>query len=185
MNQGNYMEEHIMDSEKAEMLERKDRYRIISKEEILGEIEEGETVADIGSGTGFFTDDMAIKAGKVYGIDFQKGMHQYYREKGLPENVELIHSKASEIQINEVDNIFSFLSLHEINLEKSLEKFREILNKDGRIFIVDWSKNAETEDIPPREELYSAEEASELVSELFYVEKSVERYDTFLIKASK
>lgn len=185
MNQRNYMEEHIMDSEKAEMLERKDRYRIISREEILGEIENGETVADIGSGTGFFTDDMAIKAEKVYGIDFQKGMHQYYREKGLPENVELIHSKASEIQINEVDTVFSIFSLHEISLEKSLKKFSDALKQDGKLFIVDWSKNAETEEIPPREELYSAEEASELISELFNVEKSVERYDTFLIKASK
>lgn len=173
-----------MDSERAEMLEKKERYRILSREEILGEIEKDETVADIGSGTGFFTDDMAEKAGKVYGIDFQEEMHQYYRKKGLPENVELKHSKASKIELEGLDTVFSILSLHEIDLEKTLEKLSDALKEDGKVFIVDWSKNAETENIPPREKLYTAEEASEKVSKHFKVEKSVERYDTFLIKAS-
>ena len=173
-----------MDSDEADILEEKDRYKILSRERILGTIEEGDTVADIGSGTGFFTDDMAEKAGKVYAVDFQEEMHQYYREKGLPSNVELIHSKASEINLGEIDTVFSVLSLHEINLEKSLERFKEAINQEGRLFIVDWSKNAETENIPPREKLYTAEEASEKISKYFKVEKSVERYDTFLIEAS-
>ena len=131
-----------MDSKRAEMLEKEDRYRILSREEILGEIEKGETVADIGSGTGFFTDDMAETAGKVYGVDFQEGMHQYYREKGLPENVELIHSKASKVELEGLDIVFSILSLHEIDLEKTLEKLSDALKEDGKVFIVDWSKNA-------------------------------------------
>lgn len=178
------MEDHIMDSDKAEMLEEKDRYKILSREEILANIEEGETVADIGSGTGFFTDDIAEKAGKVYAIDFQEEMHQYYRKKGLPANVELIHSKSSEIKIRDIDTVFSILSLHEINLEKSLKTFEKVLNEEGRLFIVDWSQNAETENIPPREKLFTAQEASEKISKYFKVKKSVERYDTFLIEAS-
>jgi len=44
-------------------------------------------------------------------------MHEYYRDKGLPESVELIHSKASEIDL-EADQIISILSPHEIDLEK-------------------------------------------------------------------
>jgi len=107
-----------MDSERGDIPWEEYRYRILSREEILGQIEKGETVADMGSGTGFFTDDMAEKAGKVYGIDFQEDMHQYYQQKGMPENVDSITSKASNIEIKDPDKVFSIPLLHEIYLEK-------------------------------------------------------------------
>ena len=109
-------------------------------------------------------------------------MHEYYRDKGLPKNVELVHSKASEIEL-EADQIISILSLHEIDLEKSLEKFHEILPKGGELIIWDWSANALTDDIPPRDKMYTAEETSEKVSEYFEVIESEERRNTFKLKA--
>jgi ubiquinone/menaquinone biosynthesis C-methylase UbiE len=179
------MEDHIMDSEKAEKLEDESRYRILSREKLLTYIDEGDTIADIGSGTGFFTDDLALKADKVYAVDFQKGMHKFYRDKGVPENVELIHSKASKLEIESVDLIVSILSLHEINLDKSLKTFKQVLAPEGSLLIVDWSKNAATDNIPPREKMYTAEEAREKISNHFKVKKCEERYDTFLISADK
>ena len=172
-----------MDSEKADKLEDETRYRILSQEELFAEASEG-TVIDVGSGTGFFTDHIAEKAEKVYAVDFQEGMHEYYKDKGLPENVELIHSKASKIDL-EADQVISILSLHEIDLEKSLEKFYEILPQDGEVIIWDWSANAVTDEIPPREKLYTAEEASEKVSEKFEVVEAEERRNTFKLKAVK
>jgi len=177
------MEDHIMNSEKADKLEDETRYRILSQEELYAEASEG-TVIDIGSGTGFFTDHIAEKAEKVYGVDFQEGMHEYYRDKGLPENVELIRSKASEIDL-EADQIISILSLHEIDLERSLEKFHEILLEKGELVIWDWSANAMTDQIPPRHKLYTAGEASEKVSENFEVLEAEERRNTFKVKALK
>jgi ubiquinone/menaquinone biosynthesis C-methylase UbiE len=182
---GGNSEEHVIDAEKAEKLEDESRYGILSREELLARVEEGDTVLDVGSGTGFFTDDLAEKAGKVYAVDFQKGMHDYYREKGVPENVELVHSRVSEVELDEeVDVIVSVLSLHEIDLESSLEKFEEVLAEDGKVFVVDWSRKADTDDIPPREKLYTAEEAGVKFSDCFDVEESLERYDTFVLKAS-
>lgn len=177
------MEDHIIDSEKADKLEDKTRYRILSREEIYAETTEG-TVIDIGSGTGFFTDHIAEKAEKVYAVDFQEGMHEYYRDKGVPENVKLIHSKASEIDF-EADQIISILSLHEIDLEESLEKFHEVLPEEGELIIWDWSANALIDDIPPRDKIYTAEEASEKVSEKFEVVLAEERRNIFKIKANK
>ncbi|MDR5657121.1 class I SAM-dependent methyltransferase [Halodesulfurarchaeum sp. HSR-GB] len=177
------MDEHILDSEKAAQLEDKTRCRIVSQEELLGAIDDGDTVVDIGSGTGFFTDDMATRARKVYAVDFQEGMHEFYREKGVPENVELVHSRASEIEIEQADVIFSILSLHEIDLEKALETFQEVLEPGGKLFVIDWSQNAATDDIPPREKLYSAESAAEVVSEFFDVLEAEERYNTFKLVA--
>lgn len=177
------MDDHIIDAEDAGRLEDESRYRILSREELLAEVQEGDEVADIGSGTGFFTDDLAEKAEKVYAVDFQEKMHEYYRKKGVPGNVELLHSKASEAEPGEADMIVSVLSLHEIDLEASLERFEQILGDGGRLFIVDWSRNAETGDIPPREKLYTAQEAAEKVSRKFEIIQACERYDTFKVKA--
>lgn len=180
------MEDHIMDAEKAELLEEDSRYSIISREELMARVEQDGKVLDIGSGTGFFTDDLAVKAEKVYAVDFQEGMHDYYRGKGVPGNVELVHSRASEIKLDEeVDLIVSILSLHEIDLERTLEKFEEVLSDDGKILVVDWSRNAETEDIPPKEKLFSAEDAEKAFSRFFSVEEYGERRDTFLLVAEK
>ncbi|MFB6100305.1 MAG: class I SAM-dependent methyltransferase [Candidatus Nanohalobium sp.] len=184
MKDGN-SEDHVIDAEKADKLEDESRYRILSREELLAQVEEGDTVLDVGSGTGFFTDDIAEKAGKVYAVDFQKGMHDYYRKKGVPENVELVHSKVSEVELGEeADLVVSILSLHEIDLEKSLKRFEEVLADDGKIFVVDWSRNAEKDDVPPREKLYTADEAGVKFSDCFDVEQSLERHDTFILKAS-
>jgi ubiquinone/menaquinone biosynthesis C-methylase UbiE len=179
------MKDHIMDSEKAEKLEDEARYRILSQEELLAEVKKGDTVVDIGSGTGFFTDDLAEVAETVYAVDFQEGMHDFYRKKGVPENVELVHSRASDLKIDGADLVVSILSLHEIDLEKSLQKFHNILNEKGRLLIVDWSANAEADNVPPREKLYTAEKTGEKVSELFDVVESEERRDTFKLNAVK
>ena len=173
-----------MDVEKAEKLEDDSRYRILSREELLFYVDKGDTVVDIGSGTGFFTDDIAKKAGKVYAVDFQEGMHSYYRQKGVPENVELVHSRAARIEIEDADLIVSILSLHEIDLDDALERFNKILPEDGELIIWDWSANALTDEIPPRDKLYTAEKASERVSEYFEVIKADERRDTFKLEAS-
>ncbi|APE95591.1 methyltransferase type 11 [Halodesulfurarchaeum formicicum] len=177
------MDEHILDSEKAAQLEDKTRCRIVSQEELLGAIGDGDTVIDIGSGTGFFTDDMAIRAEKVYAVDFQEGMHEFYREKGVPKNVELVLSRAAQIEIEHADVIVSILSLHEIDLEKALATFQKVLGPDGRLIVIDWSQNAETDDIPPREKLYTAASAAEAVSEFFEVLEAEERYNTFKLVA--
>lgn len=177
------MEDHIMDAERAAMLEDKSRCRIVSQEELLGAIDRDDTVIDIGSGTGFFTDDLANGAERVYAVDFQEQMHEYYREKGLPENVETVHARASEIQIEDADAIFSILSLHEIDLDRSLERFRDVLGADGTLFIVDWSGAAETENIPPREKLYDVDTAREHLGAFFDIVDAEERFDTFRIVA--
>ncbi|MFW6457920.1 MAG: class I SAM-dependent methyltransferase [Halodesulfurarchaeum sp.] len=177
------MDDHVFDAEQATELEGESRYRIISREALLGEIADGETVVDVGSGTGFFTDDIATRADTVYAVDFQEAMHEYYREKGVPENVELVHSTAADIDIPVADCIVSILSLHEIELEAALERFRDLLNQGGKLLVVDWSANAETDDIPPREKLYTAASASQQVRTYFDVREATERYDTFKLLA--
>lgn len=179
------MDDHMIDPEQAEKLEEPGRYRILSKEELLATIDRGDTVVDIGSGTGFFSDEMAAVAERVYAVDFQAEMHEYYQNKGVPENVELVHSRASTVDIDEADLVVSILSAHEIDLEAALATFEAILGGSGRLFIVDWSANAETDGPPPREKRYTAAETAEVVGRRFEVVEAEERYDTFRLVATE
>jgi ubiquinone/menaquinone biosynthesis C-methylase UbiE len=178
------MDDHVLDAERAETLEDDRRYRILSREELLADVESDDTVVDIGSGTGFFTDDIAARAAKVYAVDFQEAMHEYYREKGLPDPVETVHSTAAAVAVEDADLVVSILSFHEIDLGRALRTFSEVLGDDGRLFVVDWSANAATDVAPPREKLYSAADASKKVAELFDVIESEERFDTFKLTAA-
>ena len=178
------MEDHIIDPEKASVLEKDGRYRIVSGEEIMAEVSRGDVVADIGSGTGFFADDMAKLAEKVYAVDFQEQMHEYYREKGVPENVELVNTDATEFEPDRKPDIaFLITSLHEVHVEETVENLSSVVREGGELFIVDWSSNSETDQVPTKEKLLTAEEASNQVSQHFDVKRCEERYDTYMLKA--
>ncbi|MFB6175463.1 MAG: class I SAM-dependent methyltransferase [Candidatus Nanohalobium sp.] len=177
------MEDHILDGEKASKLEDESRFKYLSKEELLGDINSQDTVVEVGSGTGFYTDYIAKKAGKSYAVDFQEEMHDFYRDKGVPENIELVNSKASNIDIEEADTIVSLFSFHEIDVEKALKKFSQILEEDGKLVIYDWSSEGETDEGPPKEKRFNADSASEKLENFFDVKFAEERYDTFKVVA--
>ncbi|PHQ45658.1 SAM-dependent methyltransferase, partial [Halorubrum sp. C3] len=90
---------HTFDADQAERLERPGRYRWVSAEELVGPLVEAdaEVVADLGSGTGFYTDDVAARVETVYGVDVQPEMHDQYREKGVPDGVELVTSDVADL----------------------------------------------------------------------------------------
>lgn len=173
-----------MDAEKAEELEDESRYRFVSGEEIVEHLSGDDLVVDIGSGTGFFTDDIADAVEKVCAVDFQEQMHRHYRDKGVPENVELIQGKASEIEI-EADVIVSIFSFHEIEQEKALETFSRVLEDGGKLVVFDWSARGSSDYGPPPEKRLDAESAAEKIGGVLKVEEAVERRDTFKVVASR
>lgn len=178
------MADHIIDPDEAAKLEDDARYRYVSREELCSPLNPHDTVMDIGSGTGFFTDDIAAYVTSVYAVDMQPAMHNFYRDKGVPDNVELIEARASEMGGKTVDAITSIFSLHEIDIEASLEAFMDLLTDTGTVIIYDWSKNGSAEDGPPIDKRYTADTASDIISSYFTVELADERIDTFKIIAS-
>jgi len=98
---------HTFDADKAERLEDPGvRYRWVSAEELIGPLAptESDVVADLGSGTGFYTDDVAPLVDTVYGVDLQAEMHEFYREKGVPKNVELVASDVADLPFADGDS---------------------------------------------------------------------------------
>lgn len=157
------MGHHTFDATKAEKLEdAPNRYRYVSREELLWALalDGGETVADLGSGTGFYTDDVAPHADCVYAVDVQDEMHDYYRQKGVPENVDLVTADVSDLPFEDsrVDAAFSTMTYHEFASENGLDELARVIAPSGRFVVVDWAASGTGESGPPVDERYTADE---------------------------
>ena len=180
---------HTFDAERADALEDASRYRYCSREELVSALalDGGEAVADLGSGTGFYTDDVAPFAGTVYAVDVQEAMHDAYREKGVPANVQTVTAAVGDLPFDddELDAGFSTMTHHEYADASALAELRRVLAPGARMVTVDWSANGAGESGPPTDERYSVDEAtSALANAGFDVAHASERPETFLVVAT-
>ncbi|WP_254544168.1 class I SAM-dependent methyltransferase [Halomarina pelagica] len=179
---------HTFDVDRADDLEDPSRYRYLSVDELLALFDPAtdQTVADLGSGTGFYTDDVAPYVGTLYAVDVQASMHDYYREKGAPENVSFVVADVSDLPFGdgELDGAYSTMTFHEFASEAALDELARVLAPDGLLGVGDWSANGEGSDGPPTSERFSLAEAVRLVREAgFRVERGQERRETFVLRA--
>ncbi|WP_430506446.1 class I SAM-dependent methyltransferase [Haloparvum sp. PAK95] len=178
---------HTFDAAKASKLEdAARRYRYVSREELLWalDVSSTETVADFGSGTGFYTDDVAPHVESVHGVDVQPEMHERYREKGLPENVELVESDVSNLPFDDgtLDAAFSTMTYHEFASERALEEIVRVLRPTGRLVVADWSAAGDGEAGPPVDERYDADAVVTALRGVgLEVEFRASRPETFLV----
>lgn len=183
------MGHHTFDPAKAERLEdTARRYRYVSMEELVGGIKpsRGDVVADLGSGTGFYADDVAPFVEKVYAIDVQDEMHAHYRDKGVPENVDLLTAEVADmpLETDALNAAYTTMTYHEFASEEALGEVRRVLKEKARFVIADWSSEGSGEVGPPTDERYSAEEAIGALEDAgFDVNRADERTETFVLRA--
>lgn len=181
---------HTFDADGADRLENAARrYRYCSAEELLGALSLSgtERVADLGSGTGFYTDDVAPHAGTVHAVDVQDAMHDYYRRKGVPENVELVTAEVADLPVadDSLDAAYSTMTYHEFASEAALAEIGRVLGSDGRLVTVDWSADGDGEAGPPLDERYDVDDASAAIESAgFDVVSADGRTETFVIVAT-
>lgn len=181
---------HTYPIERADALEDPSRYRYCSREELLGmlALESDAVVADLGSGTGFYADDVAPFAGTLYAVDVQEEMHQKYREKGLPENVEPVTAGIESLPFDDdhLDGAYSTMTHHEYASEDAFAELARVIRPDGRLVTVDWSADGTGEDGPPTDERFSLEDATaDLEAAGFEVETADNRPETFVTVAER
>ncbi|WP_290818655.1 class I SAM-dependent methyltransferase [Halovivax sp.] len=181
---------HTYPIERADALRDESRYRYCSREELLERLPTGpETVvADLGSGTGFYSDDVAPFVGTLYAVDVQEAMHDRYREAGVPENVRLVTAEVSSLPFEDdaLDGAFSTMTHHEYASEVAFDELARVIRPDGRLVTVDWSADGAGESGPSVDERFSKTEAVEhLETAGFTVEASRDRPETFLLVARR
>lgn len=148
----------------------------------------GESVADVGAGTGYFSLPMAKavgNAGIVYAVDAQEEMLELLRRKRdhlLVSNIHLIHAEGDHTTLAQgsCDLVFMANVWHEFaDRMVVLHEALWILKRPGRIALLDWRPNVEREAGPPLEHRISAAvAAAELRSAGFQhvTERNIGRY---------
>ena len=176
---------HTFDPASADRLEDPTRFRFLSREELLQalSVPKDATVADLGSGTGFYTDEVAPRAGTVYGVDVQTEMHDRYREKGVPGNVRLVTADVNDLPFDDgdLDAAFSTMTYHEFAADESLEELARVVRPGGRVVTLDWSRSGTGADGPPMDERFALADAVErFESAGFRTVEASSRKETFV-----
>jgi len=113
---------------------------------LLGDLD-GESVADIGAGTGYFAFRLALKADKVIALDIDPNMIQLMDafEADLPENIRnkfetrMAGDNDANLAEDEVDNIIIINTIAFIADKKEyLQGLKKGLKKGGKLMIVDY-----------------------------------------------
>jgi ubiquinone/menaquinone biosynthesis C-methylase UbiE len=128
--------------------------------EVLGvmALYSGETIADVGAGTGYFSLPLAQAVGpqgRVYAVDAQEEMLSLLQQK-LDEFtlsiIELIHAEADNTGLPafSCDHVFAANVWHEFDDHAAiLREFVRVLKPGGRIAVLDWRADVEPLTGPP------------------------------------
>jgi|TARA_B110000263_G_scaffold242599_1_gene248273 ubiquinone/menaquinone biosynthesis C-methylase UbiE len=131
------------------------------------------TVADIGSGPGYFSVPLAkyLYDGKVYAIDVQQGMLDIVvkqAEAVRVNNIETVLSKEAKIPLDDASVDIALLSnvFHETSSPTRLIRDVErIVKKGGWIVIMEWKKEEMTAG-PPLKERIALEDVEKLIDKI-------------------
>lgn len=180
---------HRFDPAAADKLEDTERYRFLSRDELVGTLapDPGDVVADIGSGTGFYSRDVAPFVDTVVAVDLQPAMHGAFRSSGLPSNAVQVLAKADSLPfVDEAfDGVFSTMTLHEFDTGAPSELHR-VLAAGGRLVVIDWSGEGSGERGPPLEARLEPDAAAAFVGGAgFEVVDTRSRPETFVIVGVK
>jgi ubiquinone/menaquinone biosynthesis C-methylase UbiE len=181
---------HTFDVERADALDDEGRYRYCSREELLSLLDPDPdaVVADLGSGTGFYTDDVAPHVGACHAVDVQAEMHEFYREKGAPDNVEFVTADVASLPFEdgELDAAFSTMVYHEFASEEAFAELARVIRSGGRLVTVDWSKTGDGADGPPTDERFGLGDCAAAVeANGFDVVSATTRRETFVCAARR
>ncbi|CQH56508.1 probable S-adenosylmethionine-dependent methyltransferase [Halobacterium hubeiense] len=184
------MGHHTFDASRADKLEdAARRYRFLSAEELLGALalDPTDAVVDLGSGTGFYTDDVAPHAGQVYAVDVQEAMHDYYRQKGVPDKVELVTGGVDDLpfETGSLDAAFATMTYHEFASAAALAEVARVLDDAATLVVADWAASGSGDVGPPVAERYTADDAADALRDSgFDVETRAVRPETFVVVAT-
>jgi ubiquinone/menaquinone biosynthesis C-methylase UbiE len=132
-------------------------------------IEQGDVVADLGAGTGFFTQPLSIQVGpegKVYAVDIEPAMldHLMQRTDVTTERVIPVLARPNDPKLpaGEIDVVVIMNTWHHIEKRvKYLRKLEKSLSPAGRVAVIDFRAGELPIGPPPDHKLSREEVVSE------------------------
>jgi ubiquinone/menaquinone biosynthesis C-methylase UbiE len=182
--------DHVFSAEMADRLENDARFRFCSVDELvrlLGAPGDGRLL-DVGSGTGFYTRELAAHVDTVCGLDLQPAMHEYHREAGLADGVSLVTGRADALPFG--DGVFeaavSTMTFHEFVGPDAVAELERVVRPGGRLVVVDWALHGAGEAGAPTSERLSVGEAvAALDGTAFRLDHAALRVETFVLAATR
>ncbi|MDQ2052863.1 class I SAM-dependent methyltransferase [Natronolimnohabitans sp. A-GB9] len=181
---------HTFPTDRADALEDPSRYRFCSREELVEmlALESDDVVADLGSGTGFYSREVAPFVETLYAVDVQEEMHERHREEGVSESVELVAAGVGSLPFadDELDAAFSIMTHHEYADDETMAELARVIRPGGRLVTVDWSATGSGEDGPSVDERFGPDDVTNhLEAADFTVERVHDRPETLAVVARR
>jgi ubiquinone/menaquinone biosynthesis C-methylase UbiE len=189
------MDEKKFDPKKLRKLNDPDRLLDIPPEYIWNKLNliTSDVLVDIGAGTGFFSIPFVgyTKNGKVFACDISDVMIEWMTNNLCSKYPQIVPLKIEEQVVPLEDGLADLvymINLHhelEAPMEMLKESFR-LLKKNGKIFIVDWKKEAKTQG-PPHHLRYLPEQVGNQLAGVGFKEVTIdnELAKHFLVIAKK
>jgi FkbM family methyltransferase len=142
---------HKFDAKNKHKLDNEKRREILPPEQTLINLHlhEGDIMADIGCGIGYFSipaSKIVGKSGKIFAIDILPKMLQDVEIKIKENNIlniEIVLTEENNLKLEDNSVTFAFIStvLHEAEKKEDfLKEVKRILAPNGKIAIVEWQK---------------------------------------------
>ena len=163
---------HKFDITNRKKLDSEERKRLLAPYETLTKLgyKKGDSIADIGCGTGLFTIPAAETGGKVYAIDVSEEMLSDVKKRAETARFNNITTvKSDEYDFKLVDNAVDFVLictvLHEIDNKKCfLQEVSRICRKGGKIAVIDFNE-MQTAYGPPLSHRITRKQVLELIAD--------------------
>ncbi|HEY3939666.1 MAG TPA: class I SAM-dependent methyltransferase [Bryobacteraceae bacterium] len=97
-------------------------------------LNEKSRVLEIGCGTGFFTERFAATGATIFAVDISPELLVKARSRNLPDRVTFIEKRFEECDAEgPFDAIIGSSILHHLDIDKSIERIKELLKRGGSI----------------------------------------------------
>ncbi len=156
------------------------------------QLKRGQTVADLGAGTGYFVPHLAEAVGKngtVYAVEVEPNLIAHLLERaekeGLTQVVPVLTSKdAPRLPHGRLDLVLIVDTFHHLDYRPDyLAKLAKVLTPRGRIVVIDWMKKPLPEGPKPDHKLRRAQVVEEMTAAGYELVESPDflPYQYFLI----
>jgi SAM-dependent methyltransferase len=165
---------HRFDPARAGVLDDRSRFAYLPPAEVFALLDapRGGSVVDFGTGTGTYAIELARARPDLHviALDEQQAMLDKLRAKLAPEpleNLELVMARtpAAHALEGKVDRVLGLNVLHELG-DDALKELLALPGPTGRALLVDWSAAVDRDVGPPRDHVYSPEEAAARLASL-------------------